>query len=66
MVVWLNLVVEAFRIALSQAQSERDVLDIFKFNKNIFDRLEKDAPDDFAILMADFKAARETFKKGTA
>lgn len=63
---WLNLVVEAFRIALSQAQSERDVLDIFKFNKNIFDRLEKDAPDDFAILMTDFKAARETFKKGTA
>lgn len=61
---WLNLVTDAFRIALSQAQTERDVLDIFKFNKNIFDRLEKDAPDDFAILMGDFKSARETFKKG--
>ena len=61
---WLNLVTEAFRIALSQAQTERDVLDIFKVNKNIFDRLEKDAPDEFSILMSNFKQARESFKKG--
>jgi hypothetical protein len=62
---WLDLVTEAFRLALSQAQTERDVLDIFKFNKNIFDKLEKEAPDDFAALMANFKSAREAFKKGT-
>jgi len=62
---WLDLVTEAFRLALSQAQTERDVLDIFKFNKNIFDKLEKEAPDDFAGLMASFKSAREAFKKGT-
>jgi len=61
---WLDLVTEAFRLALSQAQTERDVLDIFKFNKNIFDKLEKEAPDDFAGLMANFKSAREAFTKG--
>ena len=33
--------------------------------KSIFDKLEKEAPDDFAALMANFKSAREAFKKGT-
>ena len=63
---WLNIVNEAFKTALTAVKSERDVLDIFKVNKNIFDKLKEEAPDDYDKLMADFKKARQSFKEGKA
>lgn len=60
---WVGVVMEAARIALKQAQSEKDVMDIFKVNRIIFDGLKADAPEDYAALMQDFKTRKETFKE---
>lgn len=60
---WIGVVMDAARIALGQAQSEKDVMDIFKVNRIIFDGLKADAPDDYAALMQDFKTRKETFKE---
>jgi hypothetical protein len=60
---WVGVVMDAARIALKQAQSEKDVMDIFKVNRIIFDGLKADAPEDYAALMQDFKTRKETFKE---
>lgn len=60
---WLSVVLEATRIALGQAQSEKDVMDIFKVNRIIFDNLKKESPEDYTILMQDFKNRKEDFKE---
>ncbi|NBS67734.1 single-stranded DNA-binding protein [bacterium] len=60
---WISVVMDAARIALGQAQSEKDVMDIFKVNRIIFDTLKTDAPEDYAALMQDFKTRKETFKE---
>ena len=61
---WLDLVTEAFRLALSQAQTERDVLDIFKFNKNIFDKV-KESASAYETVLAKFTKAKNQFAKET-
>ena len=60
---WISIVLEATRLALGQAQSEKDVMDIFKVNRVVFDTLKSDAPDDYAVLMADFKKRKDQFKE---
>ena len=56
---WLGIVMDAARLALSQAQTEKDVMDIFKVNRNIFDKLKAEAPEDHTALMADFKTKKD-------
>jgi len=63
---WINAVKEAVGIMLSHAKDERDVMDIFKVNRAIFDRLKTDGADAYAALMADFKTAKDGFKKEPA
>ena len=60
---WINIVMDATRIALHQAQSEKDVMDIFKVNRIIFDHLKKEGPEDYSVLMQDFKNRKEDFKE---
>lgn len=60
---WINVVLEATRLLLGTAQSEKDVMDIFKVNRVVFDTLKSDAPDDYAVLMADFKKRKDEFKE---
>jgi hypothetical protein len=60
---WINVVLEATRLLLDTAQSEKDVMDIFKVNRVVFDTLKSDAPDDYAVLMADFKKRKDQFKE---
>ena len=60
---WLSMVLEATRIALGQAQSEKDVMDIFKVNRIIFDTLKAEAPEDYTALMQDFKNRKDDFKE---
>ena len=50
---------------LSTAKDERDVMDIFKNNRVIFDRLKADSPDNHTALMADFKKTKDSLKKET-
>jgi hypothetical protein len=56
---WISIVLEATRLALQNAPSQKDVMDIFKVNRNIFDKLKAEAPDDHAALMADFKNKKD-------
>ena len=59
---WLNIVVEATRMALRQAKSEKDVLDIFKVNRVIFDRLKTESEVDHAAILGDFKKRKDELK----
>ena len=60
---WIDTVKHAVGIMLGTAKNEKDVMDIFKNNRVIFDRLKADSPDDHVALMADFKKAKDGFKK---
>lgn len=59
---WLNVVVDATRIALKQAKSEKDVMDIFKVNRVIFDRMKAESPDDHLAILGDFKKRKDEIK----
>ena len=59
---WLSVVMDAARHGLAQAGSEKDVMDLFKINRVIFDKLKEFSADDHATLMADFKTKKDTLK----
>jgi hypothetical protein len=56
---WIETVLEVTRLALQNAQTQKDVMDIFKVNRNIFDKLKAEAPEDHTSLMADFKTKKD-------
>lgn len=56
---WLNVVVDATRIALKQAKDEKDVMDIFKVNRVIFDRMKAESPEDHVAILGDFKKRKD-------
>lgn len=60
---WISVVLEASRLALGQAASEKDIMDIFKVNRIIFDQLKVDAPEDYTALMADFTKRKNELKE---
>ena len=49
-------------MALRQAKSEKDVLDIFKVNRVIFDRLKTESEVDHAAILGDFKKRKDELK----
>ena len=59
---WIGIVVDAARHGLAQAGSEKDVMDLFKINRAIFDKLKEFSVDDHANLMADFKTKKDALK----
>ena len=59
---WIGIVMDAARHGLAQAGSEKDVMDLFKVNRVIFDKLKELSVDDHANLMADFKTKKDTLK----
>ena len=59
---WIGIVMETARMALTQAATEKDIMDIFKVNRVIFDRLKADAPEDYTALMADFTKRKNELK----
>lgn len=60
---WGDLVVDTAKLALSQAANKDEVLEIFKVNRNIFDRMKAEAGDRYETMMALFKEAKEKFKE---
>jgi hypothetical protein len=58
---WISIVLEATRLALSTTQSQKDVMDIFKVNRVIFDKLKAEAPEDHTALLADFTTKKNSF-----
>ena len=59
---WIGIVMDAARHGLAQAGSEKDVMDLFKINRVIFDKLKELSAHDHANLMADFKTKKDTLK----
>lgn len=60
---WGLLVVDATKIALENAGSQEDVMNIFKVNRNIFDRMKVDTPGLYDDVMEQFKEAKAKYKK---
>lgn len=61
--VWIGVVMDAARVALNATASRKDVTDIFKVNRPIFDKLKAEAPEDYEFLMSEFKTRKESFKE---
>jgi hypothetical protein len=60
---WAELVVETCKIALEQTENADQVMQIFKVNRNIFDRMKADASTHYDEMMGHFKAKKESFKE---
>lgn len=58
---WLGVIDDACKLALEMAQSEADVMAIFKKNKQLFDEVKKQDANFFKGLMAKFTAAKSRF-----
>lgn len=63
---WIYIVKQSASIMLSAAKSEKDLMDIFKVNRVIFDRLKADGLEDYTAVMADFTKAKDELKKALA
>jgi hypothetical protein len=60
---WGHLVSDATSIALENAGSQDDVMNIFKVNRNIFDQMKVDAAAQYEQVMEQFKQAKAKYKK---
>jgi hypothetical protein len=60
---WGQLVYDATSIALENAGSQEDVMNIFKVNRNIFDKMKVDTPALHDDVMDQFKQAKAKYKK---
>jgi hypothetical protein len=58
---WLNLVSDAAHMVLGFAESEADVMAIFKKNKALFDAVKATDPDAFGLMMEQFKEVKNKF-----
>ena len=59
---WAALVIETCKIALEQTHSSEDVMQIFKVNRNIFDRMKAECKPQYDEMMALFKTKKESFQ----
>jgi len=57
---WAEIVIEATKLALEQCSAKAHVMEIFKVNRNIFDRMKADAPSSHEELMSLFKERKES------
>lgn len=60
---WVTLVMKATSIQLNAAQSESDVTNIFKVNRNIFDKLKEADEDQYKAVLASFKLYKNRLKE---
>lgn len=58
---WLKVVVDATVFALKSAKSKDDVMNIFRTNRNIYDKIQADDAEAYAELTATFKHYKELF-----
>lgn len=60
---WVTLVMKSAKIQLDFAQSESDVTNIFKVNRNIFDQLKEADEDQYKAVLASFKLYKNRLKE---
>jgi hypothetical protein len=58
---WLSLVSDSTDLMLDTTASKDDVMNIFKVNRIIYDRIKADAPDAYEELMNKFKKAKDNY-----
>jgi hypothetical protein len=59
---FINIVAEMAVIALEQAKSQADVMEIFKVNRSLFDKVKSIDADCHKDLMEAFKTKKDTLK----
>jgi len=59
---WPAAAVQGAEIALGLASNADDVLEIFKTNRTIFEKLQQEDPEKYTGLMEKFKSTKESFK----
>jgi hypothetical protein len=62
---WSQLVIDATMLQLDQANTEADVMSIFKTNRNIYDEVKSGSPTAYEVLMDEFKQARAKHKEAS-
>lgn len=60
--VWIELVDNAATIMLEVAKTKDDVMNIFKVNRNIFDKLKIESESAHKAIMDKFAAAKKSFE----
>jgi len=58
---WIGIVSDSTDLMLDTADNKDDVMNIFKVNRVIFDRIKADAPEAYEELMNKFKKAKENY-----
>ena len=59
---WIQLVDESAALMLSVAKTKDDVMNIFKVNRNIFDKLKLESEGAHKAIMDKFAAAKKSFE----
>lgn len=59
---WIQLVLDATEIMLEVAKTKDDVMNIFKSNRSIFDKLKLESEADHKAIMDKFSAAKKSFE----
>lgn len=59
---WPAAAVQGAEMALGLASGANDVLEIFKTNRTIFEKLQQEDPEKYTGLMEKFKSTKESFK----
>jgi len=60
---WVDLLKTSTRILFDTAKRQKDITDIFKVNRNIYDHLKSINPEEHKSLMAEFAKAKSLFKE---
>lgn len=63
---WASLISDATNIQLQQVTAEKDVMQLFQTNRNIYDKVKELMPSAYEALMETFKATRAKYKKEAA
>lgn len=64
---WAELVMDATKLALGQAQDESQVMALFRTNKNIYDRMKSEPGSNaYTALLEEFKQAKAKYQKEEA
>lgn len=61
---WSEKVTQAAKTGLTFCANKTDVTDLFKVNRNIFDKLKQLDPGTYKLLMEAFSSAKSKFEKG--
>ena len=61
---WSEKVTQAAKTGLTFCENKTDVTDLFKVNRNIFDKLKQLDPGTYKLLMEDFSSKKAKFEKG--